>query len=154
MPDRLRLASLEDVSVAEAVSNAKWTSANTIAALSLASVFMLAALSGVYYLGVWYGKGQLDPSADLRGEMRLLQSTLADFRAQVALLPPVVADTQQMKGDIRRMETTLSAAEKRGDERDARQDAVLELLRAGVAEQRERLAVIERTTSIPLPGRR
>jgi hypothetical protein len=156
MADLRRLPghSPEDRCVTEPNPQAKWTSANTIAALSLASVFMLASASGLWYLGVWYGKGQLDPTADLRGEIRLLQSTLSEFRAQVALLPPVVADTQQMKGDIRRLETTFSAGEKRGDERDARQDAVLELLRSSVAEQRERLAVIERTSSVTLPGRR
>jgi len=92
-------------------------------------------------------RSQHDPTVVLRAEMQALGVALAEVRQQLIGFHELSARVRQAEADIARVHRD-------GNERDAGQDRLLELLRGGLAEQRERVAVIERTSSIPLPGPR
>ena len=132
----------------------KWTTAHTLTLAGIGLTIMVIGGSALVSYGADRQRAATDPTASLRAEMLDLKSAVNDLRAQLSTLPDVFARVRQTEADMRRIEVTVGQAEARSNEKDAGQDRIIEVLRSGVAEQRERLAVIERTSAIPLPGRR
>ncbi len=131
-----------------------WTTAYTLTFAGICITVLIVLGNALVTYGGDRQRSLTDPTAALRAEMLDLKGAVNDLRAQLSTLPDVFARVRQTEADMRRVEVAVGQAEARSNEKDAGQDRIIEVLRAGVAEQRERLAVIERTSVIPLPGRR
>lgn len=125
----------------------RWPPSTIIAGIMVLVVLSLAAGNALWNRGVEQGKtdarSQYDPTATLREDIQKLQAALNGAMLKLEGLPVTIARIGGIEANMARLETTIGNVSARVDGQQGE-----------ISAARERLAVIERTSSIPLPGAR
>lgn len=133
-----------------------WNTGNTLTLLTWGTGVGALVGSALWFVGVWYGRGQVDPTEGIKREQTQMAAQIGELRTgQAAItlgLPEVLQRLRQMEADLKRLEGTLQQIEKRGDDRDAAQERRADEMGKEMGSVRERLVVIERSSAGPLPG--
>lgn len=136
----------------------RWSAGLTLQLISIMAGLVVVLGGALVSVGVWYGKAQQDTTEPLKREQTQFAAQLAELRTQLgtmnAGLPELQARVRQQALDLGKLEEALRQVERRGDERDTTQERDSNEMRKEVGGIRERLAVIERASSSPLPGQR
>lgn len=134
----------------------RWTAGLTLQLIGIIVGLVVVLGTGLVSVGIWYGKAQQDVTEPIKRDLTQAATQLAALWTQLnainAGLPELQARVRQQATDLGKLEEALRQVERRGDERDATQERSANEQQRDVSTIRERLAVIERASSTPLPG--